>query len=165
MSPSRVAVVERRWLFDPASGSVIANAIFSPAASAGSHCCFWSSVPKRAISSPQIAADTRISSSGQPCAASSSHTIASSLMPPPPPPYSGGRCTREEAVVGDRLPELVGLAAGARLLGEVLVAELRREVAHRGPQHLVLGALGEVHRLARSLDALLGALLRRKCDS
>ena len=71
-------------------------------------------------------------------------------MPPPPPPYSSGRCTREEAEVGDRLPELVGLAAGARLLGEVLVAELRGDVADGVPQHLVLGALGEVHRLARS---------------
>ena len=71
-------------------------------------------------------------------------------MPPPPAAVLGREVHREEAVVGDRLPELLGLAAGTHLLGEVLVAELRREVADRGPDHLVLGALGEVHRLARS---------------
>ncbi len=62
----------------------------------------------------------------------------------------GREVHREEAVVGDRLPELLGLAPGTHLLGEVLVAELRREVADGAPDHFVLGALREVHRLARS---------------
>ena len=92
-SPSRVAVVEMLWLFDPASGSVMANTIFSPVHSPGSQRCFWASSPKRLMTSAEIAAETRMSSRGHPAAANSSQTMASSLMPPPPPPYSSGRCT------------------------------------------------------------------------
>ena len=77
----RVAVVEMLWLLDPASGSVMAKAIFSPATSRGSQAWRCSSVPKRVMSSAQMAVDTRMSSSGQPWAASSSHTIDSSEMP------------------------------------------------------------------------------------
>jgi len=80
--------------FEPASGSVIANAMVSvPSASDGSHRCFCSSVPKRLMTVPQIAGETIIISSGQPCAASSSQTAARSPMPPPPPPYSSGTAT------------------------------------------------------------------------
>ena len=75
----------------PASGSVIANAIVSlPSQIPGSQLRFCSSVPNRAITVPQIAGETTIISSGQPCAASSSQTAATSPMPPPPPPYSSG---------------------------------------------------------------------------
>ena len=79
---------------EPASGSVIANAIVCvPSAMPGSQRRFCSSVPKRAMTVPQIAGETTIISSGQPCAASSSHTAARSPMPPPPPPYSSGMLT------------------------------------------------------------------------
>ncbi len=82
------------WELVPASGSVIAKAIVAvPSASPGSQRCFCSSVPKRAITVPQIAGLTTIISSGQPCAASSSQTAATSPMPPPPPPYSSGMLT------------------------------------------------------------------------
>ena len=79
---------------EPASGSVIANAICSdPSAKRGSQVCFCSSVPNRAMIVAQIAGETTISSSAQPCAASSSATAARSPMPPPPPPYSSGTFT------------------------------------------------------------------------
>ncbi len=93
-APSRRAVVVMRWELEPASGSVIANAILTePSAKRGSQCFFWSSVPDRAMIVAQIAGDTTMSSSGQPAAASSSHTAARSPMPPPPPPYSSGTLT------------------------------------------------------------------------
>ena len=79
---------------EPASGSVIANAIFTaPLASPGSQRSFCSVVPDRAMTVAQIAGETTMSSSGQPAAASSSATIASSTMPCPPPPYSSGTLT------------------------------------------------------------------------
>ena len=79
---------------DPASGSVIANAIVKvPSAIPGSQRCFCASVPKRLITLPQMAGETTIISSGQPAAASSSQTAAVSPMPPPPPPYSSGMLT------------------------------------------------------------------------
>ena len=82
------------WELEPASGSVIANAIVPvPSAMPGSQRCFCSSVPKRLMTVPQIAGETTIISSGQPCAASSSQTAAMSPMPPPPPPYSSGMLT------------------------------------------------------------------------
>ena len=93
-SSVRRAVVVILCEFEPASGSVIANAIVRvPSAMLGSQRRFCSSVPKRLITVPQIAGDTIIISSGQPCAASSSQTAARSPMPPPPPPYSSGRAT------------------------------------------------------------------------
>ena len=86
-SPSRRAVVEIRWEFEPASGSVMAKAILSrPEASGGSHVDRWCSVPYRDSNVPQMAGETSIMSSGQPAAATSSHTMASSEMPMPPPP-------------------------------------------------------------------------------
>src|SRR5262245_47288435 len=51
---------------------------------------------------------------------------------------------RQEPMVRDRLPQLVGSLPAAHLLGVVVVAEPRREVPDRGSDHLVLGALGEV---------------------
>jgi hypothetical protein len=81
-------------VFEPASGSVIANTILpSPEAIGGSQRSCCSGVPNRASRVPQIAGDTISSSSGQPWAASSSVTMASSLMPMPPPPCSAGRLT------------------------------------------------------------------------
>ncbi|CAM5676994.1 hypothetical protein SCANM63S_09953 [Streptomyces canarius] len=88
-APSLRAVVVMRWLLEPASGSVIPKAMRRvPSASPGSHCRFWSSVPKREITVPQMAGDTTSMSSGEPAAPSSSSTMDSSAMPPPPPPYS-----------------------------------------------------------------------------
>ena len=89
-----VAVSERLWELEPASGSVMAKAILSsPVAKRGSHRCFWASVPKRAMMVAQMAGDTTMTSRGQPAAASSSWTAASSVIPPPPPPYSSGTLT------------------------------------------------------------------------
>ena len=92
--PSRRAVVVMRCEFEPASGSVIANAIvIDPSAMPGSHRFFCSSVPNLAMIVPLMAGETTISSSGQPPADISSITMDSSYMPAPPPPYSSGRFT------------------------------------------------------------------------
>ena len=56
----------------------------------------------------------------------------------------------EEAEVGNGLPEGVGAGVGAGALGEIVVAEAVGDPAHRLPQHLDLGGLGEVH--VRSLS-------------
>ncbi len=89
-----MAVRPRLCEFDPASGSVMANAILSsPVANRGSQRCFWAPVPNLAMMVAQMAGDTTITSRGQPAAASSSATAASSVMPPPPPPYSSGTFT------------------------------------------------------------------------
>ena len=78
----------------PASGSVMANAIFVvPAAMPRSQRSFCSSEPCRARIVPAIAGETTSSSSEQPAAASSSPTAASSVIPRPPPPYSSGMFT------------------------------------------------------------------------
>jgi hypothetical protein len=87
-------VVVIRCALEPASGSVIENAIVVvPSAKPGSQRLRCSSVPKREMTVAQIAGDTTIISSGQPAAASSSHTAARSPTPPPPPPYSSGTAT------------------------------------------------------------------------
>ena len=79
MSPSRVAVVASRWVFEPASGSVMAKAIFVvPVARPGSHRFFSWSLPNRARMVPQIAGETIMRKSGQPRAVISSRTSASS---------------------------------------------------------------------------------------
>ncbi len=93
-SPSRRATVEIRCELEPASGSVMPKAIRRvPSARPGSQCRFCGSVPKRAMTVPQIAGETISSSNGHPAAPSSSSTMARSVMPPPPPPYSVGRLT------------------------------------------------------------------------
>ena len=92
--PSRTAVVEILCELVPASGSVIAKTIFpSPEASRGSHCACCAGVPNLPMTSAAMPHETRVSSSGQPCAAVSSQTIASSTMPAPPPPYSSAMLT------------------------------------------------------------------------
>ncbi len=57
-----------------------------------------------------------------------------------------GQVDPEEPVVADRVPERVGLLSAAGPIDEVLVAEARADVAHRGAQQAVLGGLVEVHR-------------------
>ncbi len=92
--PSRRAVVVMLCELEPASGSVMPKAIvIEPSARPGSHRCFCSSVPKRAMMLPQMAGDTTSMSRPVPVAASSSMTMESSYMPAPPPPYSSGRLT------------------------------------------------------------------------
>ena len=82
------------WLFDPASGSVSANAIRRvPSARPGSQLAFMSAEACAARIEPQMAGEITAISSGSPCAASSSVTTTSSARPAPPPPYSSGRCT------------------------------------------------------------------------
>ena len=134
------------WLFEPASGSVIANTIFVPVTIGRSQRSRCSAVPKCLMSSAQIAGETRISRSGQPTAASSSHTIASSDMPAPPPPYSSGRCTPRKPSSAIASHSSWVRPSVRACVGEVVVTELLGDVAHGGPQHLLLGALGEVHR-------------------
>ena len=96
--PVHVAVACRRgrdvrWLFEPASGSVIANTIFSPATSraatraSGRRCRTWRSPRRRSRPTRGSAA------TGSPGRRAPRSTIASSAMPAPPPPYSSGRCT------------------------------------------------------------------------
>ena len=81
-------------VFDPASGSVIANdMVLVPLASPGSQACFSSGDPCAAMIDPQMAGAMTIISSGQPAAETSSMTAHSSARPAPPPPYSSGRCT------------------------------------------------------------------------
>src|SRR5690349_10734563 len=93
-SPDGCAVVVTMWLFEPASGSVIAKAIFSePSAIPGSHCDFISWLPCLSRIEPQIAGEMTLISSGQPWVAVSSMMTARSVMVPPPPPYSTERCT------------------------------------------------------------------------
>ncbi len=93
-SPSRVAVVVMLWEFEPASASVMPNAIvYSPDAMPGSQRPLCSSVPKRPMTEPQIACETTIISIGAPAAAASSRTAARSPMPPPPPPCSSAMFT------------------------------------------------------------------------
>ena len=83
----RTAAVEIWCEFEPASGSVIANATrVVPAAIPGSHVSRCSSVPWRTRIEPTIAGETTMSSSEQPAALISSATAASALMPSPPPP-------------------------------------------------------------------------------
>jgi hypothetical protein len=82
------------WVFVPASGSVIENAMrASPTASRGSHSARWASLPCLTSSWAQIDCDTINRNEGVPAAASSSHTIASSVIPAPAPPNSSGMCT------------------------------------------------------------------------
>lgn len=65
--PSRVAVVAMSYQLEPASGSVIANAItISPLAIPGSQRCFCSSAPNASMIVPQIAGDTTVINNGQP---------------------------------------------------------------------------------------------------
>ena len=92
--PSRRAVVVIRCELEPASGSVMANAmVIEPSAIPGTQRVRCSSVPNFAMMVPLIAGETTIISSGQPPAESSSITNANSYMPAPPPPYSSGRFT------------------------------------------------------------------------
>ena len=56
-----------------------------------------------------------------------------------------GEVDGEEAVLGERVPQLVDLLAGAHLRGEVLVPEVAGDVGDRAAQQRVLVALREVH--------------------
>ena len=80
------------------------------------------SVPNRATSSAQIPADTSTRSSGHPCAASSSLTTDQLAQAAATAAVLLGQVHREEAGLGDGLPQLVGLPAGdARARGSTRV--------------------------------------------
>ncbi len=116
---------------DPASGSVIANAIVMlPSAIPGIQRFFCSSVPNLEMIVPLMAGDTTISSSALPAAAISSITSDSSYIPAPPPPYSSGRLTPEEAEFACLGPQFVGVLLCAGLLQVVLAAEFGRPLGH-----------------------------------
>ncbi len=85
--PVRVAAVLTLWLFEPASGSVRANAILRvPSARPGSQRAFRSADPWAAMIEPQMAGEITAISIGIPWAASSSRMTTSSDRPAPPPP-------------------------------------------------------------------------------
>jgi hypothetical protein len=90
----RTQPVEMLCEFEPASGSVIANAtLIVPWPMPRSQRSFWSGVPWRTRMLPTMAGETTISSSPVPAAVISSPTAASALMPSPPPSYSSGMFT------------------------------------------------------------------------
>ena len=134
------------WELDPASGSVIPNAIvIDPSARPGNQVCFCSSVPNRAITLPQMAGDTTIISRPLPMAASSSITIASSYIPAPPPPYSSGRFTpmKPSLPASDHSSSvLCPLRHNPR---STLMPESTTECGHRTAQRLLLGCLHKTH--------------------
>ena len=134
-----MAVVDRLWLLEPASGSVMAKTTFSPCTRPGSHAPRCSSVPKRAMSSALIAADTMISSSGDTSGGELlAHDGQLGHAPAAAAPFLG-EVHGEEAVVGDRLPELVGGAVLARAGCVVVVAEPARHAGDGIAEQLVLG--------------------------
>jgi hypothetical protein len=135
------------WLFEPASGSVIAKAILAPVARPGSHALRCSSVPNRAISSPQMAAETRMSSSG--LADDRELGDAASAAP-----VVLGQVDAEEAQVGDGLPQLLGLLAAPGPFDEVRMAEPAGHVGDGLPQQGVLGTLGELHPPTMAADVI-----------
>ena len=146
-SPSRRGAVLISCEFEPASGSVIANAMVSdPSARPGSQRCFCSSVPNLPITVPQIAGETTIISSGQPAAPSSSSTIDSSTMPPPPPPYSSGRLTPRKPALPASAHSASVRPPAAGLLQEVGLPVPGAEVGDRRAQRPQLVALVEVQR-------------------
>ena len=103
--PSRRAVVVIRCEFEPASGSVMANAMVTePSAIPGIQRFFWSSVPNLVMIVPLMAGETTIISRAQPLADISSMTSDSSYMPAPPPPYSSGRFTPMKPSLPASLP-------------------------------------------------------------
>ena len=94
-SPSRRAVVVILCELEPASGSVMANAMRSEPSAKPRQPALLLLVgaepgDDRARRSP---ARPPSAAAPQPAAASSSHTAARSPMPPPPPPYSSGTFT------------------------------------------------------------------------
>ena len=121
--PSRRAVVVMRCEFEPASGSVIANAIvIEPSAIPGSHRFFWSSVPNLAMIVPLMAGETTISSSGQPPADISSITMDELVHARAAAAVLLGQVHADEAEFACLLPQFVGVLAGARLLQVVVLA-------------------------------------------
>ncbi len=146
VSPSRVATVVSLCEFEPASGSVIPNAMIDePLAIFGSQCCFCSSVPNLAMIVPQMAGDTTIISRPQPAAASSSQHDGQLVHAGPATAVLLRQVHADEAELGGLLPQLRESAAVTRLPHEELVAVLAGEVGHRRPQRLLLVGLGEVH--------------------
>ncbi len=84
--PSRRSEVERLCELVPASGSVIAKAIFVvPWPMPRNQRSFCSGLPWRMRMLPAIAGETTISSSEHPAADISSPTIDSAAIPSPPP--------------------------------------------------------------------------------
>ena len=128
---ARSTEVERLCEFVPASGSVIANAIFVvPAAMPRSQRSFCSSVPWRARMLPTIAGETTIRSSDLPAAAISSPTVASAGHAEPAAAPLLGQVHAEVALLGERVPQLGGRLAGRVLLARVVLGEAVADAAH-----------------------------------
>ena len=112
------------WVLEPASGSVMANTILvSPLASWGSQVFCWVWLPYRAMTSPEMALETRSSSMGQPWAAVSSQTRVSSARPAPPPPNRSGRLIPMKPCFAEGGPQLVGGGPRLGVLAVVGAAE------------------------------------------
>ena len=137
----RSAFVEMLCELVPASGSVIAKAIFlSPRPMPRSQVSFCSGVPWRTSTEPAIAGETTRSKSGQPAIASSSPTAASSVMPLPAAVELLRDVDAEEALLGQRVPQLARRLARFVAALEVVAAEGLGDAADGLAQHgLLLG--------------------------
>ena len=132
------------WEFEPASGSVIANAIVAvPSAMPGSHRRFCSSVPNRLMTVPQIAGrdhhhQQRAALRGELLA--DGREVADAAAPAA---VLLGDVDAEVAVPADLQPQLGGLAAAACLRGEVVAAVAAGQLGHLATQRDPLVGLGE----------------------
>src|SRR5581483_6932489 len=141
----RVAVVASRWALEPASGSVMAKAIFtSPVASPGSHCFFSSSDPNLARTLPQMAGETieqqratvgrhLLQDKGQ---FADPHAAAAEVL---------GNVHPEVAGPGQVVPQLRGPAPGPGPLGVPPVPVAGGDPGDRLPQQGLFGRLREAH--------------------
>ena len=143
-SPSRRAVVVMLWVLVPASGSVIAKAIVRRAvADAGQPALL---LLLGAVAADDRAADRRAHDHEQQRAALRGELLADRgdvADAAAPAAVLLGDVDAEVAVLADLQPQVGGLAAGARLLGEVVAAVLGGELRHLLAQRLALLGLAE----------------------
>ena len=148
-SPSLRAVVVMLWVLVPASGSVIAKAIVRGAvADAGQPPLL---LLLGAVAGDDGAADRRADDHEQQRAALGGELLAHRgdvADPAAPAAVLLGDVDAEVAVLADLQPQVRGLAARARLLGEVVAAVLAGELRHLLAQRLAL--LGLAERVAHS---------------
>ena len=148
-SPSRRAVVVIWCEFDPASGSVMPNAIFAdPSARRGSQLCFCSSVPNLAMIVPQIAGETTMSSRPAPAAANLLLHQRELVDPRAPAAVLLRQIHPEETEFACLVPQF-GQRLAAAGLGQhvVAVAVLLREFRNRRAQLLLLLSFDDAHSI------------------
>ncbi len=166
-SPSRRAVVVMLWEFVPASGSVIANAIVAvPSAMPGSHGAL---LLLGAEPVDDRAADRRADHHHQQRAALRGELLADGrdvADAAAPAAVLLGDVDAEVAVPADLQPQLGGLAAAARLRGEVVAAVAAGQLGHLAAQRDPLVGLGERDLLghAGSPPRRVGRACRNHCQ-